>query len=52
MPGSSPAAQAGTIRSGALWSGIFAASVGIALVVFGFWFLIIQGPAPTLAPST
>ena len=31
---------------------IFAASVGIALVVFGFWFLIIQGPAPTLAPST
>jgi hypothetical protein len=31
---------------------IFAASVGVALVVFGFWFLVIQGPAPTLAPST
>lgn len=31
---------------------IFAASVAIALLVFGFWFLIIQGPAPTLAPAT
>ena len=31
---------------------IFAASVGIALVVFVFWFFVIQGPGPTLAPST
>ena len=30
---------------------IFAASVGVALVVFGIWFLLIQGPAPSLAPS-
>ena len=30
---------------------IFAASVGIALVVFAFWFLVIQGPGPSLAPS-
>jgi hypothetical protein len=30
---------------------IFAASVGVALVVFGVWFLLIQGPAPSLAPS-
>ncbi len=31
---------------------IFAGSVGVAVVVFGFWFLVIQGPAPTLAPNT
>ena len=30
---------------------IFAASVGIALVLFTFWFFVIQGPGPTLAPS-
>ena len=30
---------------------IFAASVGVALVVFSIWFLLIQGPAPSLAPS-
>jgi hypothetical protein len=30
---------------------IFAASVGVALVVFSVWFLLIQGPAPSLAPS-
>ena len=29
---------------------IFATSVGVAGVVFLFWFLIIQGPAPTFAP--
>jgi hypothetical protein len=29
---------------------IFAMSVGIAAVVFMFWFLVIQGPAPELAP--
>ena len=31
---------------------IFAASVGIALVVFTFWFFVIQGPGPTLAPAS
>ncbi len=31
---------------------IFAASVGVALVVFAVWFFVIQGPGPTLAPST
>ncbi len=31
---------------------IFAGSVGVAVVIFGFWFLVIQGPAPTLAPNT
>jgi hypothetical protein len=30
---------------------IFATSVGIALVVFAIWFLIIQGPGPSLAPN-
>jgi hypothetical protein len=30
---------------------IFAGSVGLAVVVFGIWFLFIQGPAPSLAPS-
>jgi hypothetical protein len=31
---------------------IFATSVGVAGVVFLFWFLIIQGPAPTFAPQS
>jgi fumarate reductase subunit D len=31
---------------------IFAASVGIALVVFAIWFFVIQGPGPSLAPNT
>jgi fumarate reductase subunit D len=30
---------------------IFAASVGIALILFAFWFFVIQGPGPTLAPT-
>ena len=30
---------------------IFAMSVGVAAVAFTFWFLIIQGPGPTFAPS-
>jgi hypothetical protein len=30
---------------------IFAVCVGLAVVVFGIWFLFIQGPAPSLAPS-
>jgi hypothetical protein len=29
---------------------IFAMSVGIAVVVFFFWFLVIEGPGPNLAP--
>jgi hypothetical protein len=31
---------------------IFAISVAIAVVAFTFWFLIIQGPGPTLAPQS
>jgi hypothetical protein len=31
---------------------IFAISVAAAVVAFGFWFLIIQGPGPTFAPSS
>jgi hypothetical protein len=31
---------------------IFAGSVGVALVVFAFWFFVIQGPGPTLAPGS
>jgi hypothetical protein len=30
---------------------IFAMSVGVVLVAFAIWFLIIQGPGPSLAPS-
>ena len=30
---------------------IFAACVAVALVAFAIWFLFIQGPGPTLAPS-
>ena len=30
---------------------IFAVCVGVTLIVFTFWFLIIQGPGPTLAPN-
>jgi hypothetical protein len=37
-------------QSGAL-ERIFAASVGIALIVFAFWFFVIQGPGPSLAPN-
>jgi hypothetical protein len=38
-------------ESGAL-ERIFAMSVGVALVVFAFWFFVIQGPGPTLAPGS
>jgi hypothetical protein len=31
---------------------IFASSVAVAVVAFGIWFLIIQGPGPNLAPSS
>ena len=31
---------------------IFASSVGVALVLFAIWFFLIQGPGPTLAPSS
>jgi hypothetical protein len=30
---------------------IFAVSVGIALLVFSFWFFFIEGPGPSLAPT-
>jgi hypothetical protein len=30
---------------------IFAVSVGVALVIFMAWFLIIEGPGPSVAPS-
>lgn len=30
---------------------IFAISVGIAVVVFSFWFFIVQGPGPSIAPK-
>jgi hypothetical protein len=29
---------------------IFAISVGVALVIFMFWFFIIEGPGPSIAP--
>jgi hypothetical protein len=31
---------------------IFAMSVAVAVVAFAFWFLIIQGPGPSFAPSS
>jgi hypothetical protein len=31
---------------------IFAVSVGVALLVFAVWFLIIQGPGPSVAPGS
>jgi hypothetical protein len=31
---------------------IFAASVGVALVLFTVWFFVIEGPGPSLAPGT
>ena len=30
---------------------IFVVSVGIAVVVFGIWFILIEGPGPSLAPT-
>jgi len=30
---------------------IFAVSVGIAVVAFSIWFLFIEGPGPSLAPT-
>jgi hypothetical protein len=30
---------------------IFAMSVGVALVIFTVWFLVVQGPGPSLAPT-
>jgi hypothetical protein len=31
---------------------IFTLSVGVALVLFAIWFFVVQGPGPTLAPSS
>ena len=36
-------------REGAL-SRIFMVTAIVAAIAFGFWFLILEGPAPTLAP--
>ncbi len=30
---------------------IFAITVGVAVVIFTFWFLIIEGPGPSVAPT-
>ncbi len=30
---------------------IFVLAVAVAVLIFGFWFVIIQGPAPTFAPG-
>jgi uncharacterized membrane protein YbhN (UPF0104 family) len=30
---------------------VFAGCVALALVAFGFWFLILEGPAPSFAPT-
>ena len=30
---------------------IFAASVGVAIVLFAVWFFVLEGPGPSLAPS-
>ena len=30
---------------------IFAFSVAVAVVAFGIWFFLIQGPGPSVAPS-
>jgi hypothetical protein len=30
---------------------IFAISVGIAMIAFSFWFFVIEGPGPSLAPG-
>jgi hypothetical protein len=30
---------------------IFVVSVGVAVVAFGFWFMVLEGPGPSLAPS-
>ncbi len=30
---------------------IFAGSVGVAVLAFGFWFFVIVGPGPSLAPT-
>jgi hypothetical protein len=31
---------------------IFTLSVGVALLLFAIWFFVVQGPGPTLAPSS
>jgi hypothetical protein len=30
---------------------IFAITVGVAVVIFTFWFLVIEGPGPSIAPT-
>ena len=50
-PGSSSAAPAATSRSAARSSGSSPSASASRVVVFGFWFFIIQGPGPSLAPD-
>ncbi len=42
---------AGHHQEGGALERIFAACVGLAVVAFAIWFLLIQGPGPTLAPT-
>lgn len=42
---------AGHQQTGGALETIFAISVGIALVAFTVWFLVIQGPGPSIAPQ-
>jgi len=41
---------AGYKQQGGALEVIFAISVGVALVIFTFWFFIIEGPGPSVAP--
>ncbi len=41
---------AGYKQQGGALEVIFAISVGIAVVLFSFWFFIIEGPGPSVAP--
>ncbi len=43
---------AGHRQDGGALERIFATSVGVALVAFAVWFLLIEGPGPSLAPSS
>lgn len=42
---------AGHQQTGGALETIFAISVGVALVAFTIWFLVIQGPGPSIAPQ-
>jgi hypothetical protein len=42
---------AGYKQDGGALEAIFAISVGVAVVIFMFWFFIIEGPGPSVAPK-